>query len=124
MVLNSGMQAEIAAQRTRPPAPPAGLTSAEAAERLVEYGPNVVETRRRRRVVLEFLSRFTNPLILVLLVASAISALTGDTTSFVIISIVVALSVTLDFIQEYRAGQAAERLKASVALRALAPPGR
>jgi magnesium-transporting ATPase (P-type) len=44
--------------------------------------------------------------------------LTGDVASFVIIALVVGLSVTLDFVQEYRAGQAAERLKQSVALRA------
>ncbi len=111
------MEAAIAEERILP-VPPPGLTSAEAAERLVEYGPNLVETRRRRRLILEFLSHFGNPLVLVLLVASGISALTGDTTSCVIICIVVAISVTLDFIQEYRAEQAAERLKASVAVRA------
>ena len=44
--------------------------------------------------------------------------MTGDVASFVIIALVVGLSVTLDFVQEYRAGQAAERLKQSVALRA------
>ena len=48
----------------------------------------------------------------------AISALTGDVESFVIITAIVVLSVTLDFVQEHRAGRAAERLKASVAVRA------
>jgi P-type Mg2+ transporter len=94
-----------------------GLTTAEATARLAEYGPNLITTHRRRRLVLEFLSRFTNPLIVVLLVASGISALTGDIISFIIISIVVFISVTLDFVQEYRADKAAEGLKASVALR-------
>jgi Mg2+-importing ATPase len=97
---------------------PCGLSTAEAGARLMEYGPNLVATHRRRRLFLEFLSRFSNPLILVLLLASGISALTGDAISFIIISIVVVISVTLDFIQEYRAEQAAENLKASVAVRA------
>ncbi|MGE5027614.1 MAG: magnesium-translocating P-type ATPase, partial [Betaproteobacteria bacterium] len=46
------------------------------------------------------------------------SALTGEMASFLIISAMVLMSVTLDTIQEYRAGRAAERLKQSVAVRA------
>jgi len=94
-----------------------GLTSADATARLAEYGPNILRPRRRRRLVWEFLSRFRNPLVLVLLTASGISALTGEVTSFCIISGIVLMSVTLDFVQEHRAGQAAERLQQSVAVR-------
>src|SRR5207248_3096600 len=63
------------------------------------------------------LSRFGNPLVILLLAAATISAFTGDIASFVIIGFVVVLSVTLDFVQEFRAGRAAERLKTSVTLR-------
>jgi P-type Mg2+ transporter len=96
----------------------AGLDEAEAARRIATYGPNVLRPRRERAVALQFLSRFGNPLIVLLLAAATISAFTDDVASFVIIVLVVVLSVTLDFVQEYRAGQAAERLKESVALRA------
>ena len=94
-----------------------GLDEAEAARRIAVHGPNVLRPRRERAIVLQFLSRFGNPLVILLLVAATISAFTGDAASFVIIAFVVVLSVTLDFVQEYRAGQAAERLKQSVALR-------
>jgi len=94
------------------------LTTAEADKRLAQYGPNVLRPRRDRAIALQFLAKFGNPLVLLLLAAAAISAATGDVASFVIITIVIGLSVTLDFVQEYRAGQAAERLKQSVALRA------
>src|SRR5499426_4176132 len=94
-----------------------GLRSEEAAARLARYGPNVLTTHRRRALLLEFLARFRNPLVIVLLVASGISALTGEVTSFFIISLIVLMSVSLDFVQEHRAGQAAERLKQSVAVR-------
>jgi hypothetical protein len=40
-------------------------------------------------------------------VASAVSAFTGEVANFVIISFIVLLSVTLDFVQEYRANAAA-----------------
>jgi P-type Mg2+ transporter len=94
-----------------------GLTSAEAALRRARFGPNVLERRRRLSLPLKFVSRFRNPLVLVLLAAAIISALTGDLTAFVIISIIVLISATLDTVQEFRAEEAAEHLKASVALR-------
>ena len=66
----------------------------------------------------QFLSRFKNPLVLLLLVASAISALTGELTNFIIISVMVLFSVALDFVQEHRAGKAAASLRQSVSVRA------
>ncbi|MDP3482212.1 MAG: cation-transporting P-type ATPase [Sulfuricella sp.] len=97
---------------------PEGLTADEAAVRLRDHGPNVLHPTRRRALALEFLSRFRNPLVIILLVASGVSALTGEVASFLIIGTIVLMSVTLDFVQEHRAGQAAERLKQSVAVRA------
>jgi Mg2+-importing ATPase len=95
-----------------------GLAADEAARRLAVLGPNQLAPAQRRALALEFLARFRNPLVLLLLVASGMAALTGDVASFVIIVTMVLVSVTLDFVQEHRAGQAAERLKASVALHA------
>ncbi len=98
----------------------AGLSHDEAAVRLKDAGPNVLRPPRRRALVLQFMSRFRNPLVIILLLASTVSAFTGDVTSFLIISSIVIMSVTLDFIQEFRAGQAAEKLRQSVAIHALA----
>lgn len=52
-----------------------------------------------------------------LLFSSAVLALTGDVTGFIIISAIVLISVTLDFVQEHQADQAAERLRQSVIVR-------
>ena len=94
-----------------------GLSSGEAADRLKLVGLNMLHPPRKRSLVLQFLARFRNPLVIILLVASAVSAFTGDVTSFLIISTIVVLSVTLDFMQEHRAGKAAEQLRQSVAIR-------
>jgi Mg2+-importing ATPase len=94
-----------------------GLSSAEVAARRLRYGPNTLEERRRLSVTLKFLGRLRNPLVLILLAAAAISALTGDLASFIIISTIVLMSAVLDTVQEYRADEAAERLKVSVALK-------
>ena len=96
---------------------PDGLSSTEAASRLARLGPNLIHGERKRALVLQFLAKFRNPLVIILLIASALCALTGDATSFFIIGTIVIMSVTLDFVQEYRAGQAADRLRQSVAVR-------
>src|SRR5215469_16851222 len=93
-----------------------GLSSAEVISRQLRYGPNVLEARRRRSLPFEFLSRFRNPLVLILLAAAVVSALTGDLTSFIIICTIVVMSAMLDTVQEYHAKEAAEALRVSVAL--------
>jgi len=93
-----------------------GLSESEASARLAAFGPNLLHPVRKRILLLQFLEKFRNPLVLILLVASVVLALTGDVTSFLIITVIVLISVTLDFIQEHRAGQAADRLRKSVAV--------
>ena len=94
-----------------------GLNSTEAAARLLRHGANTLDSRQKYSFLLKVLSRFRNPLVLILLVAAVISGFTGDVASLVIISTMVLLSVLLDSVQEYRAEQAAEQLKVSVALK-------
>jgi Mg2+-importing ATPase len=96
----------------------AGLSGAEARSRLARFGPNLFRDHQEQPLWLQFLSRFKNPLVILLLVASAISALTGEITNFLIITVMVLFSVTLDFVQEHRAGKAAESLRHSVSVRA------
>lgn len=94
-----------------------GLGSTEAAARLARYGPNVLRPGRERTVLTQLLSRVLNPLVVMLVLASGVSALTGDATSSLLIGVIVLMSVSLDIVQEHRAGRAADRLKQSVAVR-------
>jgi Mg2+-importing ATPase len=110
-------QFSVAALMERLNSSPDGLSSVEAAARLIHFGPNLIHAERKRALLLQFLSKLRNPLVIILLTASALSAFTGDAISFFIISAIVLASVTLDFVQEHRAGQAAERLRQSVAVR-------
>ena len=97
---------------------PAGLDTAEVQSRLTTYGPNDAATVKRTPLWLQFLARFGNPLIIILLIASAVSAATGDVASFVIIFCIVMLSIIFDFVQEVRAQNAVEALRQSVAVQA------
>jgi len=94
-----------------------GLTSTEASARFARHGPNQIVKRRRLTIVRGLLHRFANPLVLILLGAAGVSAFANDIASFAIIAVVVVLSVSLDFLQEYRAERAAEALQEQVALR-------
>lgn len=96
-----------------------GLSTQEAGARLARHGPNLFRDRQEQSALVQFLSRFQNPLVIILLVASVISAFTGEVVNFVIISLMVLLSVTLDFVQEYRAGKAADKLRETVAVRSV-----
>jgi Mg2+-importing ATPase len=95
-----------------------GLNSAEAAARLLRFGPNRLQPDTQRALLVQFLAHFKNPLVLVLLVACAISGVTGDVTGAILIGLIVLMSVTLDFVQSYRAGRAAQHLASQVAVTA------
>ncbi len=97
---------------------PAGLSAAEAKARLAVYGPNDAATVKRSPLWLQFLARFRNPLVIILLVASGLSAATGDIASFLIVLCVITASIALDFIQEVHAQNAVEALRRSVAVQA------
>jgi Mg2+-importing ATPase len=95
-----------------------GLSSQEAKQRLARYGSNDATAPKRAPGWLRFVKLLGNPLVIILLVASGLSALTGDVPSFVIIAAIVLLSVLLDFVQESRAQTAVDALREKVALRA------
>jgi len=95
-----------------------GLSTLEADQRLAQFGPNAFRPQAAHALLWQFVSRFRNPLVVVLLIASGVSALTGEVANFAIISVIVMLSVTLDFVQEFRANAAADQLRQSVAVRA------
>lgn len=91
-----------------------GLSSPEAAARLRVWGPNELAPPRRFEAVRELFRYFANPLVLILLVASAVSAAFGQMVSAVIIALMLVLSVALNFTQAYRSQRAAARLRQQV----------
>jgi P-type Mg2+ transporter len=91
-----------------------GLTSAEAARRFAQYGPNEPVRVRRLSAVHQLARLFATPLVAILLVAAILSATLGQRADAGIIVTIVVLGVGLNFWQTFRSGLAAQRLKASV----------
>lgn len=87
-----------------------GLTSAEAEQRLKQYGPNVLTARPGKSPLVRFLLQFHNPLLYILLVASVITFVLKDPVDAAIIFGAVLVNVILGYIQESRAEKAIEAL--------------
>jgi P-type Mg2+ transporter len=99
-----------------------GLDPGEAERRLARYGPNAVSTHRVR-LLLVLWRQVRSPLLGLLLAAAIASYFVGQRSDAVIIGVIVALSVGLGFVNEYRAERAADTLHSQIHHQALAIRG-
>ena len=90
---------------------PQGLTSADAEQRLQQYGPNELQAAHRISPWEILLEQFKNVLILILLGATVISLFLGHGVESIVIAVIVLFAVVLGFVQEYRAERAIEALR-------------
>lgn len=95
-------------------ATPAGLAGGEADSRLNQYGENAIRSRKKTAPLMQFLNQFKNPIIIILVIATLISAFTGDWLDSLIIFAILLASAILSFLQEYSAGNAIEELRSKV----------
>jgi Mg2+-importing ATPase len=95
-----------------------GLNSDEASQRLKLYGSNLLKPRKKTDAVTLLLAQFKSPLIIILLLAAALSfSLQEPVDAFIIVAIVL-LSGFLGFFQEKRAADAVDKLLAIVRISA------
>jgi P-type Mg2+ transporter len=99
-----------------------GLSPAAAARRLTRYGPNAV-TSHRVRFAAVLWHQVRSPLLALLLAAAIASYFVGQRSDATIIAAIVALSVGLGFVNEYRAAKAAEALHSRISHQALVTRG-
>jgi Mg2+-importing ATPase len=95
---------------------PNGLMEEDAVARLAKDGPNEVAHEKPAHWLVQLLVCFKNPFILVLVTLAIIQFVSSpdDPRPIIIIGVMVAISVGLQFWQEYRSALAAEKLKALV----------
>jgi P-type Mg2+ transporter len=91
-----------------------GLTQEEAEARLEQYGANEVAKEKRRTWLARLWDNIKNPLVILLGILGIISFLTGDMRATIVIFTMVVLGIVLRYVQESRADNAAEQLKAMV----------
>lgn len=88
-----------------------GLDEREARRRLEEYGPNLIDSKKRISPFKILLSQFTDFMVLVLLASTAVSAVMGEVTEAITIIAIVIINAVLGFIQEYKTERTLEALR-------------
>ena len=95
-----------------------GVSEEEAAKRLEQYGPNEVASERRHEWLHRLWIAVRNPLVILLTILAILTFATAESTSDyaggVVMLVMVFLGVSLRFVQETRAGNAAAKLKAMI----------
>ncbi len=99
--------------------PMQGLSSAQAAERLEQYGPNALQ-EKKTSPLLRLLGYFWGPIPWMIEVAAILSAVVQHWADFAIILALLIFNAGVGFWQEFTAGNAVEALKKQLALRARA----
>ena len=98
-----------------------GLTTAQAQERLAKYGPNKLKEAEKPTLLQRFIAQLKDPMLIILMVAAAVSALTGmlagepEWAEVIIILTVVLLNAILGVFQESKAEAAIEALQTMTA---------
>ena len=95
-----------------------GLSTAEAARRLQQVGPNTLKAGQQMTALGLLLNQFQSPLVLILVFAVIVSAFAQEWIDAVIILAIILGSSLLGFWQEYRATNAVAKLRDRVTIKA------
>ena len=88
-----------------------GLSTKEAEKRQNTYGLNEISHKKKTSPIVIFLSQFNDFIVWVLIAATVISGLMGDTADAITILIIVVVNAIMGFVQEYRTEKSLEALK-------------
>jgi len=91
-----------------------GLSEDDARGRLARFGTNEPAKKKNITIFFQILSKFLNPLVMVLFIIAGFSVFFGEKVSAMLVMSMAVISVFLSFIQEYRAGKEAQRLSEMV----------
>lgn len=89
-----------------------GLSGEEAEKRLQQYGENKLREGKRKGLVQVFFEQFADLLVVILIGAAVISALTGGMEGTIVIITVLILNAILGTVQHFKAEKSLESLKA------------
>ncbi len=87
-----------------------GLTNDEAKERIKKYGYNDPIKHNKRPAIIQFLLKFINPLIIILLAIGIFTFIYAEKFSAIFVFLMILTSVCISFFQEYRSDKEIEKL--------------
>lgn len=100
--------------------PETGLSQAEAARRLAQFGPNRLPEPPGKRFWRVFVAQFVSPFIALLVAAAGLSVLLGDVTDAGFILLVLVTNALIGSLQEWRADRQTQALRHMVGGQAVA----
>ena len=89
-----------------------GLTDQEARRRLEQFGPNKLSEGKKKSTLQIFLEQFKDLLVIILIIAAIISAVSANAESTIVIFAVLILNAILGTVQYLKAEKSLESLKA------------
>lgn len=88
-----------------------GLTTARAEELRLEKGENILQESRRKSIPEVFISQFADLLVVILIIAAAISMFSGNTESTIVILLVLMINAILGTLQHVKAQRSLDSLR-------------
>lgn len=88
-----------------------GLSSSEVEKRVTVFGKNLLKEEKKVSAFIKFLNQFKSPVVVILLVATIISAIVGEYTDAIAICTIVILNSIIGYAQEAKAEAAVEALR-------------
>lgn len=88
-----------------------GLTSKQAEDNINLFGKNQISEKTRKKPIVIFLEQFKDFLVIILIIAAAVSAIMGDWESFAVIIFVITLNAVLGTVQTVKAEKSLSNLK-------------
>ena len=88
-----------------------GLNAQEAAKRLEQYGPNELRDESRKSTFRIFLEQYADFLVIILILAAAVSAVLGDVESTIVILVVITMNAILGTVQTVKATASLDSLR-------------
>lgn len=98
---------------------PSGLTAEQVNQRLAQYGPNQLQTVRRRSPWLRLLLQFHNVLLYVMLAAAVVTAFLGHWIDTGVLLAAVVVNAVIGFVQEGKAESALDAIRAMLSPKAV-----
>lgn len=88
-----------------------GLSTQEVQKRQAKYGFNELQQKKKKTILKMILEQLTDKMIIILLIASILSFILGETLEGIVILVIIGINILISVVQEKKASDALEALR-------------
>lgn len=93
-----------------------GLNDSEIVARTEKFGPNSLHNLRKSPIIFKFFAQFKDLMIILLLASAGIAYYLGDTSTFIILIVIILINALIGFVQEFKADKVMDSLRSLMVL--------